>query len=1443
MHQLVLARAFGGTFGRFVAGLCAIALGLGLGLTPSSATPASAAVVTGTDANGLVFEVDDDNAAAGAVVTGYTGSSKDVVIPTVVEIGGVAYDVTSIGDKAFEDRGLDTLSFDTPSMVTTIGDEAFFNNNLRALIIPPSVVSIEYCAFYSNALATVTFAEPSSLATISHCAFEVNQLTAVTIPSSVVTIGSSAFARNDFATISFQAPSSLTTIGASAFFESYTQTSARNSLAELEIPGSVVSIGNRAFYEVGLQQLTFAKPSNLASIGEYAFTNNRFSAVELPSSLTSVGKYAFADGDLESVSFDLPSSLGATSVGMFSTNPITDLTIPDSVTTIGAASFENTDLSEIDLPDSLTTIEPSAFLSANLTSVTIPESVTSIGRTAFNRNPELRDVYFTGDRPFFVDSDRPLGLEGIAVAHFPCGAEGFGHPVWLHSYETSTTCEITFDANGGVGSMESTLVETGERLPLSTFTRDDFRFVGWRTSADGTEPLVADEQVSAFLRETGLFAQWVPATAPECITYDVTGGTAIVTTYDSACGGADVILPATTLVDGVSYRVTGIGTGAFEGSGISSLELSNGITSIGERAFFGNALVDVSIPASVAVIGDQAFDDNPDLDRVSFPGGAPVDTGTTDAGRPLGPDSVTVHFRAGASGFTHPTWRGYSTKALHTLRFDANWAAGAVFPVSLTTGETLPPEAYLRYEWRFAGWNTEPDGSGVSVADEGASPFAADTLLYAQWVPDTEPPVVSDPFISGGPVIACVPDSEPPPIIASGTPIFSVVVTDPEGSSTDTVFTLTSADGTVLWVSHPDIAGSGNRALVKVPTGILRQEGLYRWRAQATDNRGITSEYSPWCEFQLDIYKPPPPTVTSIAEGAMAVYPPQGNSGGVGRTGVFELDAGESSDAVRFNYSFNSTSMLNTIEVGPDGTARVSYTPTSDFPVTLYVRAVDVAGNLSDRVSYTFDVGTLRTVWFSANRGIGSMASVTESTPTVLPLSTFTRPGYQFVGWNTKADGTGLAVADGSVWPFSSAATMYAQWQRNDIASIDIVGLDAALANSTGTYTVTGWDESGVTLGNVTNEVTLSGANMTIAGGRVTFDYDPWVKPGTVDTRTLVAMVDADPVITDSLAIEVTAPPRDVSLLPYQIYGNDRFPTPAVIATVWDRYFDASIAFVVASDGSPESMAAAAAAAHLNAPLIVMPPNALFFGARARLESLQPDRIIVVGSPSSIPETVVASMRLVSSSPDVIRLAGATRYDTARMVVQYAFDVNGNGDGAEDRDIHTLVVTTGRNRVDAIVAAPVSDTVGGAVIVVDGAASSIPAATIRLIRDLSPQRIIIAGASNAVSTKIETQLRSGFGTKTVKRIGSADRYATALALTDYFYDDAEILFWVAATNHPDALAGAVLAAELDAPMILMPRECISAATTRFVERLAAPRSAYLGTQSTFVSGMVRPQSC
>ena len=91
----------------------------------------------------------------------------------------------------------------------------------------------------------------------------------------------------------------------------------------------------------------------------------------------------------------------------------------------------------------------------------------------------------------------------------------------------------------------------------------------------------------------------------------------------------------------------------------------------------------------------------------------------------------------------------------------------------------------------------------------------------------------------------------------------------------------------------------------------------------------------------------------------------------------------------------------------------------------------------SDGESYAFKAPlVLYAQWapvvgFSPNGGIGSQSTIvdTASGAVTLPLSVgVSRPGYSFIGWNAKVDGTGTTYEPGATFSTTAPTTLYAQW-------------------------------------------------------------------------------------------------------------------------------------------------------------------------------------------------------------------------------------------------------------------------------------------------------------------------------------------------------------------------------------------------------------------------------
>ena len=192
-------------------------------LTVGLASPAAAAEVIFTDAQGITYFAEDTDEAAGATVIEYSPGvgGPSVNIPATVTFGGIDYAVTAIHGYAFSNAQITDVTI--PDSVTTIRDYAFANNQLTSVTIPDSVTSLRYGAFFSNQLTSVTIGD--GVTSIGDSVFSVNQLTSVTVPDSVTSIDNFAFLRNDLRSVTIG--DSVTSIGALAFDDNPSLTDVR----------------------------------------------------------------------------------------------------------------------------------------------------------------------------------------------------------------------------------------------------------------------------------------------------------------------------------------------------------------------------------------------------------------------------------------------------------------------------------------------------------------------------------------------------------------------------------------------------------------------------------------------------------------------------------------------------------------------------------------------------------------------------------------------------------------------------------------------------------------------------------------------------------------------------------------------------------------------------------------------------------------------------------------------------------------------------------------------------------------------------------------------------------------------------------------------------------------------------------------------------------------
>lgn len=172
--------------------------------------------------------------------------------------------VTSIDFWAFTRAlNVESLTFGENSKLTTLGEAVFTNNIIKKVVIPSSLVSINWGgqggSFTQAGIEELIFEENSHLEKIDALAFQLNKISKVVIPKSVKTIGVQAFHSNQIASLTFEAGSVLTTVGEQAFSINALTTEGLGKL-----PSTLTSLATNAFLRnPGLTQITLTSPTDI----------------------------------------------------------------------------------------------------------------------------------------------------------------------------------------------------------------------------------------------------------------------------------------------------------------------------------------------------------------------------------------------------------------------------------------------------------------------------------------------------------------------------------------------------------------------------------------------------------------------------------------------------------------------------------------------------------------------------------------------------------------------------------------------------------------------------------------------------------------------------------------------------------------------------------------------------------------------------------------------------------------------------------------------------------------------------------------------------------------------------------------------------------------------------------------------------------------------------
>ncbi|MFB2555418.1 family 43 glycosylhydrolase [Herbiconiux liangxiaofengii] len=303
----------------------------------------------------------------------------------------------------------------------------------------------------------------------------------------------------------------------------------------------------------------------------------------------------------------------------------------------------------------------------------------------------------------------------------------------------------------------------------------------------------------------------------------------------------------------------------------------------------------------------------------------------------------------------------------------------------------------------------------------------------------------------------------------------------------------------------------------------------------------------------------------------------------------------------------------------------------------------------------------------------------------------------------------------------------------------------------------------------------------------------------------------------------IVTPPADPEV--ERIAGADRFEVSVNTSKAgWSEGSDT--VYVASGEVFPDALSAASAAAVADAPILLTTSGSLPASVREEIVRLGATDIVIVGGPKTISAAVETELKKLGT---VTRIGGADRFEASRNIAEHAFP-----DGAE-----VAVLATGLNFPDAL-SAGAAVAGRGPVILVNGGASGLDAATKSLLTDLGVDEIAVAGGTASVSAGIQTDAAAIAETV---RLGGADRFAASRAINAHFVAEAKNVLLTTGSSFPDALSGSAFGPRIDAPLFTVQGSCIPAETLEQITALGAEQITLLGGTATLSPAVEQLQPC
>jgi len=330
-----------------------------------------------------------------------------------------------------------------------------------------------------------------------------------------------------------------------------------------------------------------------------------------------------------------------------------------------------------------------------------------------------------------------------------------GATVTLYAIWTPHTYTVSYDANGGLGTTDTSSHTYDEAKPLTAngFTRVGYTFAGWATEAAGDIVYTDGQSVLNLISEDGaavtLYAVWTPNIYT--VDYNANGGTGSTASSSHTYDAAKTLTPNSFTRTGYTFAGWAASAdGAIvytDEDSVFNLASEDGATvtlyavwtpHIYTVSYDANGGIGSTAPSSHTYDEAKTLTAN-GFTRVgyTFAGWANDASGTAIYSDGQSVSNLTPE--DGVSVTLYAVWRAN----IYTIEYNANGGTGSTAPSShaFDAATLLAANRFTKTGYTFAGWAASADGAIVYIDEESIlnlrTEDGAILTLYAVWTPNS----------------------------------------------------------------------------------------------------------------------------------------------------------------------------------------------------------------------------------------------------------------------------------------------------------------------------------------------------------------------------------------------------------------------------------------------------------------------------------------------------------------------------------------------------------------------------------------------------------------------------------------------------------------------------------------------------------------------------------